>query len=556
MLATLITLTLALIATISAEVTPREVKWTDDTFGPDGPWRAVSIRMGNEESSIGLYPGSAWESWLIQDRYCRKGTCFASKAGTYDNSSGTQGGIQMPADLSGFMLGLDLKGNPATRHLDRMWLNGAIVENVSLALLESQKIKYPGGQTSPFFAGCLSLGGRRAINQSFSQDDGPAINASLVPGWMWEHEWTRSSSFGMHIGSVQPDISGSLWFGGYDQNRVIGEVLNMNGGPRDGITLRDIAIDVIGTKSPFEFNSKDGLLANGNSSIGGSLKVLVDGCSPYFTLPRSTCDSIAAHLPVRFNKDLGLYIWDTKSDRYKEIINSASALSFSFISNSNTDPIKIRVPFMHLNLTLSAPLSDKPTPYFPCHSNGKDQYVLGRAFLQDAFVGANWHPDIDTWWLAQAPGPNIQATPNVVSIGEKDKTVSKGGNDWKVSWSGVWDDQQAPSSTPTADSTDKKGDTKGNEEGSKEDDQEDDKVGMSVGAKAGIGAGIAAAVIAAGVGVFLCWRRRRNQPQEESTTEPVATVDESKLPSVVLYPQELPSQEVQPPYYQRFELPS
>ncbi|KAF5556303.1 hypothetical protein FPHYL_7989 [Fusarium phyllophilum] len=487
MLATFITLILALIATVSTEVTPREVLWIDDTFGPDGPWRAVSIRMGNEASSIGLYPGSAWESWLIQDRYCKKGTCYASKAGTYDNSSGTQGGIQMPADLSGFMLGLDLKGNQATRHLDRMWLNGAIVENVSLALLESQKIKYPGGQTSPFFAGCLSLGGRRAINQSFSQDDGPSINASLVPGWMWEHEWTRSSSFGMHIGSVQPDISGSLWFGGYDQNRVIGDVLSMNGGPRDGITLRDIGIDVIGAKSPFEFDSKDGLLANGNSSIGGSLKVLVDGCSPYFTLPRSTCDSIAAHLPVKFNKDLGLHL--------------------------------------------------------PCISSGRlcwGQLAPGYRYLV----------------VSQAPGPNIQATPNVVSIGEKDKTVSKGGNDWKVSWSGVWDDQEASSSTPTADNTDKKGDTKGNEEDSKKDDQEDEKVGLSVGAKAGIGAGIAAAVIAAGVGIFLYWRRRRNQPQEETATEPGLRVDESKLPSVVLYPQELPSQEVQPPYYQRFELPS
>lgn len=543
MLVTLLPLAVALFNTASAEETPREVKWTDDTFGPDGPWRAVNVQMGYEETSIGLYPGSAWETWLVEDGYCGKSACYASKAGTYDNSSGDQGGLQLTGSLSAFMLGLDIEGDPGTRYMDDMSLNGVTVENVSLVLLKSQKIKYPGGQTSPFFAGCLSLGGRRATNQSFSQPGAPAINASLPPGWMWENEWTKSNSFGMHIGSVQPDLSGSLWFGGYDQNRVIGEVLSMNGGPRDGITLRDISIDVIGSKSPFGFNSKDGLLAKGNSSIGGRLKVLVDGCSPYLTLPKSTCDSITANLPVNFDEDLGLYLWDTKSDKYKEIITSASTLSFSFISNSNTDPIKIRVPFMHLNLTLSTPLSDNPVPYFPCYTNGNGQYVLGRAFLQDAFIGANWHPDIDTWWLAQAPGPNIQATTNIITIGEKDKTVSKGGNDWKASWSGVWDDEEASSSTPTSENTNKGG----------------DKVGMSVGAKAGIGVGIGAAVLAVGIGVFFFWRRRRNQvkesPRPAIQSADTANSTASKLPLSDPPPQEMPHYEMQQPF-QRFELPS
>ncbi|KAI5463601.1 hypothetical protein BGZ63DRAFT_422939 [Mariannaea sp. PMI_226] len=155
---------------------------------------------------------------------------------------------------------------------------------------------------------------------------------------------------------------------------------------RDGITLRDIGIDVIAGQSPFSFKSKDGLLSKGNSSIGSGLPVWINGCSPYLTLPRSTCNNIAANLPMNFDEDLGLYLWDKKSDKYNEITTSATTLSFSFISGSNTDPVKIRIPLMHLNLTLEAPLIDIPIPYFPCHANDNGQYVLGRAFLQDVFI--------------------------------------------------------------------------------------------------------------------------------------------------------------------------
>ncbi|KAL4727778.1 hypothetical protein ACLX1H_004467 [Fusarium chlamydosporum] len=507
---TAFTLILARIDPISAERTPREIPWSDKTFGPDGPWRAIDAKVGEHKQDVNLYPGSDWETWLIEDDYCKKGSCYASKAGTYDTSSGGTAGIQWKAALENYMRGMNLEGEGGTAYLDDLELDGITVENVSLAVLGTsvpQKIKYPGGQKVGFFAGCLSLGGRREVNQSFFVgDDVPTINASLPSGWLWDNGYTESYSFGMHIGSVQPAtrVPGSLWFGGYDQNRVVGEILSMNGGPRDGITLRDISIDVVGSKSPFNFRSKTGLLAEGNSSIGPSFKVLVDGCSPYLTLPESTCNNIAAHLPVKFSKDLGLYLWDTKSEKYKEIISSASTLSFEFISTSNTDPVKIRIPFMHLNLTLEAPLVTEPVPYFPCHVNGGNRWVLGRAFLQDAFIAANMRRGVDTWWLAQAPGPNIQATSNPATIGEKDTTVQKGGNDWNQSWTGFWNDEQVPSSTPSpkVDATD---DNDGKE------DEDADEHGMSTAAKAGIGAGIAAAVLAIGVAGFMYWRRRQSR---------------------------------------------
>ncbi|KAI9898843.1 hypothetical protein N3K66_005304 [Trichothecium roseum] len=504
----------ALFSSSSAERIPREVTWTDATFGPDGPWRAASVQMGGNGDPVALYPGSTWETWLIEDDYCsRSDTCYASKAGTYDasSSSGTQGGIGLLGELDPFMLGLDLSGERGRRYMDYVSLNGVKMANASLMLLESQVVKYPGGRTVPFFAGCLSLGGGGAVNQSFALDAGPAINASVPPGWMWEQAWTPSNSFGMHIGSVQPDMPGSLWFGGYDRNRVVGDVLGASGSPRSGITLWDVGIDVVGDDSPFDYKSKDGLLARGNSSIGGGIKVAIDGCSPYLTLPKSTCDAIAADLPVDFDAGLGLYLWDTSSDRYADIIASSASLVFSFISGSNTDAVKIR-------------------------------YVLGRAFLQDAFVGANWHPEADTWWLAQAPGRSIQATANAVAIQETDKEILSGGNDWEASWTGVWDEEKkkktvVPSETPTPSSDD-------HDDGSSSTEEETDGGGLSVGALAGIGVGAAVLALILGLGTLFFWRRRgrrgQNQempPSRASTPDVARSASSSKLPTGELHSQ-------------------
>lgn len=428
-----------------------------------------------------------------------------------------------------------------------MSLNGITVENASLAVLKSQTIQYPDSRQYPFFAGCLSLGASGATNQSFSRDPGPLI-ASLPSGWMWEREWTPSNAFGMHIGSVEPAMPGSLWFGGYDQNRIVRPVLTLDGGPRDAVTLSDIGIDIIGNNSAFDFDSsKSELLAAGNSSIGSGLTVSIDGCSPYLTLPRSTCDNIAQYLPVNFDQDLGLYLWDTTSDKYERIVHSAAALRFPFMPRSNADaPLHIRVPFLHLNLTLTEPLVDRPTPYFPCHVNDRGQYVLGRALLQDAFVGANWHPDAGVWWLAQAPGRRIQSTTNIVSIGETDQAISEGGNDWEVSWRGVWDngDDAVPPDTPPSTS-------------SPPVLEEEPDEGLSTGAKAGIGVGIAAVVLAIGLGAFFFWRRRRNQrSQQQQEQPPSREVTRDKFPPPS--PQELPPHERQqtPSPYLRAELAS
>lgn len=465
--------------------------------------------MGSEQT-IALYPGAEFASTLLTSDYCNGNTtCSATKAHLYNkaqsqvDNTGSNGEIQY-APGPNFMSGLNMAGANAQMWIDNMEVGGLTVPNVSLALLSSSYTVYPEGWY-PLSVGCLGIGAPITVNQSFTMNNAPSINASLVPGWLHAKNQIPSNSFAMHIGSANPPMPGSLYFGGYDQNRIIGDILTESDDYTKPIPLKDISIRVVDGSSPWNFTSKDGLLAANNASISsGGVRVSVDGCSPYLTLPKSTCDAIAGHLPVKFNEDLGLYIWQEDEPKYAQIVSSASTLDFTFLGGSNTQRVTISVPFRHLNLTLTQPLVDTDQQYFPCYTGHSGGYALGRAFLQDAFVGANW--DSKTWWLAQAPGPNIPSA-QVVTLTERDTEIQASQNDWKESWRDSWkvltpEDVASATTTPFPNSSPSSSPTPSTSATASS--------GLSTGAAAGIGVGVGIAVLGIIAAlVFFIYRRRK-----------------------------------------------
>ncbi|OGM42766.1 hypothetical protein ABOM_008157 [Aspergillus bombycis] len=309
--------------------------------------------------------------------------------------------------------------------------------------------------------GVLSLG-CSDTKQSFTGNR--TIETTFLPSYLYQYEDTPSYSYGMHIGSVPLGIPGSLVLGGYDQNRVLGDVSAQPYSSGNlSIDLLDAKIGVVSGGSPWICTDKTGPLGQGNASINYGVTVFASGAGPYMYLPHSTCEAIAAELSDK---------------RYSEIVSAPTYLGFTFSKNSlNNANITINVPFSLLNLTLDAPLVDKPTPYFPCMgTNGN--YVLGRAFMQGALVGVNWGPQQGSWFLAQAPGPNIPGTTAVTTINPSDNTVTSSSSDWESSWKGVWKELPATSASNSSTQT-----------------WSEDSSGLSTGAKTGIAIAVAAAAV-------------------------------------------------------------
>ena len=153
-----------------------------------------------------------------------------------------------------------------------------------------------------------------------------------------------------------------------------------------------------------------GLLQEAKSSSTG-ISTVVNPLIPYLLFSSATRKLITSHLPVTFNAGLGLYTWNTADSAYSNILASPTYLSFTFLNVGSTR-LTINVPMQLLNLTLTAPLVQTPTQYFPCRpyvvtntEAGNGVYFLSRAFLQPAFAGINWEQG--KFFLAQAAGPAV-----------------------------------------------------------------------------------------------------------------------------------------------------
>ncbi|KAJ5438742.1 uncharacterized protein N7458_009740 [Penicillium daleae] len=476
----------------ASALSPWAMTWSDSTFGFDGPWHAVTIGIGTNDTELAMYPGASWQSYVLLNTLCDNTTissyCYGDHAGLFNPSSS--------ATWNNKSIALPLTSRD---------VGGMSTTNSNFIAIEQGYQTYPSGNLYPLEAGLLALGAHD-INQTFSEDYGPSVNGTFVTSWLYEHGVTPSYSYGMHIGSPMFKIPGSLYLGGYDKNRVIGDITTQ---PIDSgelpIELLDIGIGVVNGGSVWGAPNITGLMAKSNSSLSSGMNVAIDATNPYIYLPRSTCDAIAANLPVSYRSDLGLYTWDTNNENYTKIITSPSYLAFNFVKNDiNTKNITIKVPFALLNLTLSAPLVNQDTPYFPLMPTDSNP-VLGRAFLQAAFYGVHWSQKY--WFLSQAPGPDDNFIKNVVNIDPTTTTITGTENSWEETWASYW--TALPSNVVI-----------NNSNSSSPSPNSSVSTSLSTGAKAGIGIGCAFAAIAIIGMIAWFWRRRQQKARPTNTLAP------------------------------------
>ncbi|KAF1962820.1 hypothetical protein CC80DRAFT_512130 [Byssothecium circinans] len=525
---------LALCAAITIAQSALDVPWSGKKYGPDGPWQAVKIKVGGfdptlkidaqNHADIDVYPGGIYNSFTFSKSACNP----------YPNSACGEGGTWDPdpsamAWFSNFAQAwhppledksYGLLAGPLNYTQRALTIRDKTVWNASIAHSNMGNVTYFNGATSGMRLGFLALGAPETV-QTFDTagQEGKSnhnVTGNVYNGKLYEDKTIASYSYSLHIGSAAFEYPGSLVFGGYNKGRAIGPLTTLFEG-EDRIDLLDIGIGVEHGDSPFDFDSKSGLLISDTGIVGDPQQVKIDPTTPYLSLPDNTCEGLASTLPIKYDQTSKHYHWQTDDPKYKKIVTSPAYLRFTFPpARGSTNNVTIKVPFALLNLTLETPIVDRPTQYFPCHSfnplkrqpypTPDDYFRLGRAFLQAAFISRNWATG--TTWMGQAPGPGYKGQglgDQIIDIEAGDTTLesweSAKTNYFNQSWEGHW--SVIDSLKPQASSTDNT-----NTAPTKENYGSG---GLSTGAKAGIGIGAAVvAMIAIGVGILL-WRKRARE---------------------------------------------
>ena len=539
-----------------SEPEPLQVPTSSHVYGPDGPWQAVSVQLGDPGQYLDLYPGSLWSSNILTVQLCQDinanpcgsgGLFDPENSSTIDDTS-----IQFTSPIGDSGTSARWTNNAMWFSFsnlkpirDQLQIQNQIVANLSAEIYSDITMVYPDGNY-PLQVGELALG--PVVNQSFGDGiDTPPINASLIPGYLAAQNIIPSNSFGLHvgIGTEALKLELSLWLGGYDASRVVGPVSTQS--TQDGVgivvDLLDIGIGVDHGGSPFSYSSQEGLLSSGNSSISSAgIPVIMNPSSPYLNLPNSTCAAIAKDLPVTYNAGKALYFWNITNPQYIRIVTSPTFLSFVF-RNSNGGNLTIKAPFQLFNLTLQAPLVSTPTPYFPCQPPQAPggSYSLGRAFLQAAFIGSNWEDQGEgegEGYLAQAPGPNTDTTPQIKPI-TNSPPVGLTSN-WADTWTGFW--TALPNTTTSALPTSTTPALPKSTIPTGPEITSTPKTDvLSGGAIAGIViGGVCAALIAIGIGIFF-FRRKRDGTR--AAVQPTIKLKDAPKVSPHQPPQRWPSTE-------------
>ena len=203
---------------------------------------------------------------------------------------------------------------------------------------------------------------------------------------------------------ASPSVPGSLVLGGYDKARFTPSDLSFPVGSDDNTSL-PLSIESIIADNVF--GGTVSLLPGGNA-----ITTIIDSTVSQLWLPQYVCDAFAQAFGLHYDSYTGLYLVNDTIHRQLKQMNPS--ITFTLGSTDSSDATtNIILPYAAFDLQAGIPLYNYSTNYFPIRvAASETQQVLGRAFLQEAYVFVDW--ERNNFTIGQAIHQN--KTTNIVPV--------------------------------------------------------------------------------------------------------------------------------------------
>ncbi|KAK6582505.1 hypothetical protein PZA11_004913 [Diplocarpon coronariae] len=234
----------------------------------------------------------------------------------------------------------------------------------------------PGIATKDFILGEFGIGPKPTNFTSF-QDPQPSFmwslrNQSMIPSISWGY--TAGARYQLK------NVAGSLTLGGYDASRFVPNGVTFAFNQDDS---RPLTIGVQAIQAKDTFLGTVSLLPSGILS-------LIDSTVPEIWLPATACTVFESAFGLQYDAHTDRYLVNTSTHASLTSLNPVLSFKLGNLAEGG-ETVVISLPYKAFDLQVSWPIYANSTNYFPLRRAANDsQYTLGRTFLQEAYVIADY----------------------------------------------------------------------------------------------------------------------------------------------------------------------
>ncbi|KAJ5924137.1 hypothetical protein N7466_008324 [Penicillium verhagenii] len=258
----------------------------------------------------------------------------------------------------------------------------------------------------PFYLGIFGLNSQPVNFTSLGNFSSSSFITTLkdegtIPSLSWSY--TAGAKYRLK------EVYGQLVFSGYDTSRFTANSVSFT--MADDVT-RDLVVYL------------QSISYSGSSSatlLSEPILIFIDSTDPNLWLPESVCEAFENAFGLSLDSESDLYL--VNDTHHTELLNSDAQVTFRLSDVDNGgDAVTITLPYDAFALTAEAPLVDNSSYYFPLkRAANSTQYTLGRAFLQEAYLSADYERGV---FNVSACAWNENAEEDIITITSKDSDSS------------------------------------------------------------------------------------------------------------------------------------